>query len=123
MKHPRQKGGRIRRKAIELLQIAGFQVSTVERTGRFIKEKDMFGLFDIAGIKRGCLVLVQVTTNKPHKHTPFQDFSLAFPNGGIEYWQFVWKDNKGWYFFQYKDGEKLDVNSICGEHDFIQKKR
>jgi hypothetical protein len=123
MKHPRQKGSRIRKAAMDLLQIAGFQVAVVERTGRFIKEKDMFGLFDIAGIKRGCMVLVQVTTNRFHKHKPYEEFSLAFPNGGIEYWQMVWKDRKGWYFYQYKDGKTLDMNSIVAEHDTIQKKR
>ena len=50
LKHPRQKGNRNRNKVIEYFRDRGFLVGIVERTGRFIKEKDLFGFGDIIAI-------------------------------------------------------------------------
>ena len=46
----RAKGNRARRNAIEQLQRDGFEVAIVERTGKFIKDKDAFGIGDLLAI-------------------------------------------------------------------------
>ena len=88
------------------MQLAGYLVDTVEKTGRFHKQKDLFGLFDIFCIRKGVAVLIQVTSNKPHKHNDYQEFSKKYHNNGIEFWQWAWIDNKGWKRWQYQMGGK-----------------
>ncbi len=102
------KGNRIQRKAIEELEVSGWLVSKAgQQRGRFTKEKDLFGLFDIVAIKRGTLLLIQLTVNKPHTHKKYIKFSEDFSNEGLEYWQWVWYDRKGWKKFLYRYGEMI----------------
>jgi hypothetical protein len=102
-----QKGWRNRRRAIERLEQMGCVVDTVEKTGKFAKQKDLFGLFDIIGSKKGVSYYVQVTSNTPHTHKPYQDWSLEHSNNGLEYWQWVWYDKKGWRMFNYRFGNVI----------------
>ena len=90
------------------MQFSGFLVDTVEKTGRFHKQKDLFGLFDIFCIKKGSAVLIQITSNRPHPHKPYQDFSKNYHNNGIEIQQWVYYDRKGWRIFEYRMGMKLE---------------
>jgi hypothetical protein len=101
------KGWTNRRKAIEQLEKAGYLVDTVEKTSKFAKQKDLFGLFDIFALKKGNAVLVQITSNRPHFHKPYQEFSKNYGNNGIEYWQWVWYDRKGWVKWEYRFGGKI----------------
>jgi hypothetical protein len=104
----RNKGNRVQREAIACLERAGYRVSKAgQQIGRFTKEKDFFGLFDLGGIKKGELVLVQITCNKPHIHKDFLDFSKEFTNNGVSYWQWVWYDRKGWVKWEYRFGGKV----------------
>lgn len=99
----RSKGNRNRRACITLLEQQGFVVDVVEKTSRFAKIKDLFGLFDIVAISSKKVVFIQVTTNSPHSHQPLSDFKALYPFVGVA--QYVWYDYKGFKVFTYsKDG-------------------
>lgn len=110
MVNPRQKGYRTQYKLIKELEAQGFEVGVVERTGRFIKVKDMFGLFDLVAIHptKG-IHLIQVTTNRPHTHKKFQEFSKKYPEPKVAYRQCVWESYKGWKEYVYIEGKKKEV--------------
>ena len=110
MVNPRQKGYRTQCKAIAALEEQGFLVGVVERTGRFIKVKDLFGLYDLIAIKKGECHFVQVTSNRPHSHKEYQEFSKVYHNNGIQYWQWVHYDRKGWVKFRYIQGAKIQYD-------------
>lgn len=99
----RAKGNRSRRNAIKLLESEGFEVDVVEKTSRFAKQKDMFGIFDLVAISRDRTLFVQISTNTPHPHYNFVDFAVKYPQ--IEVQQWVWKDRKGFEVFSYGEGE------------------
>ena len=101
----RIKGNRIQRKCIELLEDEGFLVDKVEKTGKFQKQKDLFGLFDLIAIKPDVVRLVQVTCNRPHTHKEYLEFSKHYPIASC--YQYVWLDRKGWKTFWYVGGKKL----------------
>ena len=107
----RAKGLRNQRKVIKELQDRGFLVDKVEKTGRFCKEKDLFGLFDLIAIYPGrCASLIQVTTNRPHTHKKYQEFAKTFPRQSIEQW--VYYDRKGFVIFVYNDdGTKTEFDN------------
>jgi len=106
----RSKGSRIQRKLIEELQKVGFIASKVEQTGRFVKQKDLFGLFDICAIDSdGTIHFIQVTCNKPHTHKEYQKFAEVInPQAVISQW--VWYDRRGWKKFFYQKGSKTYVS-------------
>ncbi len=92
------------------MQFAGYLVDTVEKTGRFCKQKDLFGLFDLFCIKKGSAVLIQITTNKNHGHKPYLQFSKDYHNNGIEFQQWVWYNRRGWRMFNYRMGMKIETD-------------
>lgn len=102
MRTGRQKGNRQRRRCITLLEKEGWLVDVVEKTGRFVKVKDLYGLFDLIGLRAisSQIILVQVTSTEPHNHTKLADFKQRFPYVGV--CQYVWKDRKGFdvYFYE-----------------------
>lgn len=105
----RAKGNRVRRKAIEQLQSDGYEVAIVERTGRFIKEKDAFGIGDLLAINERHDIrplLIQVTCNKPHTHKPYIEFNKKYWNT-ICAIQMVWKDNEGFTMYIYGNEGKM----------------
>jgi len=110
MVNTRNKGNRVQRDCIARLQLSGFLVSKVEKGGKFAKEKDMFGLYDLVAIKKGMCLFVQVTCNRPHTHQDYQQFSKDYSNNGIEFWQMIKYDNKGWRNFQYRFGGKIEYD-------------
>lgn len=90
MVNTRAKGNRNRRKIIDLLEKQGYRVAIVERTGRFIKEKDMFGLFDLVAInKYGDIKFVQVATNKPHSHKAFKQFRNDYNQSQSDWHEYI----------------------------------
>jgi len=95
------KGNRIQLKAIKELELDGWLVSKVEKGGKFAVEKDMFGLFDVVAVRRGQCLFVQLTCNRNHPHTQYQEFSKEYHNNGISFEQWVWYDRKGWRKFKY----------------------
>lgn len=96
----RVKGNRARRKCIQELQELGFAVDVVEKTSRFSKQKDMFGLFDLVAIHPdGLPGFIQVTVNRPHPHKKYKEFAKVYPFITVHQW--VWVDYKGWRKFTY----------------------
>ena len=103
----RAKGSRIEKKCIDEITSLGYLVDRVEKKGKFLKAKDLFGLFDIVCIKRGEVIFVQVTCNKQHTHTLYQDFSRTYHNNSLKIQQWIYYDHKGWVVFDYVLGTKL----------------
>ena len=101
MVHTRVKGNKNVRRCIELLTSEGWLVDKVEKTGRFIKDKDAFNLFDLAGIGDDTTLWVQVTSNKPHTHKKYQEFANKYAGPHLLVRQYVWIDRKGWKIFNY----------------------
>jgi len=97
-------GNRTVKKLVDLLEGEGWLVSRVERTGRFIKEKDAFGLFDLLCINKDELLLIQSTTTKPHTHKVYVEFSTKYPVPSVKYEQWVWCKRKGWRRYVYVNG-------------------
>lgn len=106
----RAKGNKIQSKAIKELELTGWKVSKAEQGGRFNKEKDLFGLFDIVSIKKGACIFIQITCNRPHTHKKYQQFSKDYHNVGISFEQWVWYDRKGWVKFKYLLGNKIKTD-------------
>ena len=96
----RAKGNRNRKKTIDLFESDGWTVSVIERSGRHVKEKDCFGLFDLAAFKGHQIAFVQVTSNRPHSHKKFRQWKQNHGKN-VSVIQVVWVDRKGHKFFEY----------------------
>ena len=64
----RQKGTRIRKKCRDMFETHGWTVDVVEKTGKFNKETDLFGLFDLCCVRGHNVAFIQVTCTNPHTH-------------------------------------------------------
>ena len=104
----RVKGNKAVRKAIELLEKNGWLVAKTELGGKFTKEKDMFGLFDLHCIRPTYSAYIQVTCNRPHTHKPYLEFSEKYgsQNPTRIFEQMVWMDRKGFKVYTYDKGKK-----------------
>jgi len=95
--NPRAKGARSVLKCRKVLEKDGWMFDTVEKTGRFIKMKDLWNLFDAVAVKGKYYKFIQVKTNlKGQKwKTPFKEFSKSHGNKyvSIEIW--IWFDRVG----------------------------
>jgi len=67
MVNTRRKGNRTRLEIIKHLIKNGYQVAIVERTGKFIKEKDAFGFVDLIAVNEKEMKLIQAKTNNKGK--------------------------------------------------------
>jgi hypothetical protein len=101
MVNTRAKGNRIVRKVKDIFTNNGYLVDVVEKTGKFIKQKDLFGLYDIICISPHKFYLIQVTTNRPHPHKPYIQFQKKYNKTGLKTEQWVWYDRKGFKVFTY----------------------
>jgi len=102
----RRKGNRNQLKAIKSLEEEGYEVAKVEQKGKFVPIKDMFGLFDLVAINPSNIMFVQVTSNRPHTHKEYLEFSKKYTNPDPLIIQMVWVDRKGWKVFDYSNGKK-----------------
>ena len=112
MKNPRQKGNRVQLKLINYLKSQSWLVSKAEVGGKFVKEKDMFGLFDLVCIKPCTILLVQVTCNTPHTHRKYQEFSNKYANESIWIEQYVWIDYKGFKRYIYYPNNIKEAKNV-----------
>jgi hypothetical protein len=104
----RVKGNRNRRACINELEKAGWLVDVVEKTGRFVKVKDLYGLFDLIAIDKNSTALIQVSSNTPHAHKYLSEFKLKFPHIIVR--QYTWVDRVGWKIFEYThEGKHLII--------------
>jgi len=106
MVNTRVKGNKNQRRCIETLIEKGWQVGKVEQRGKFVKEKDLFGLFDLTCIHKKKVLFVQVTSNRPHTHKLYQHFANQHQCKNILIEQWVWVDRKGWKIFKYRPYKK-----------------
>lgn len=105
MVNTRAKGLRVQRKAINELESKGWLVGIVERTGKFIKEKDLFGLFDLICIDKGCIRLIQIKSNSTGGMLKdIRKFSEEHDHDKLSSELWVHKDRKGW--IKYGRGKK-----------------
>lgn len=105
MSRTRAKGNIARRQIMAHYVDQGYDVAIVERTGKFIKEKDAFGIFDICAWKGEDVAFVQVTCNRPHKHEHYEIFSQTHTTAKIL--QFVKHDGNKWDIFMYSNGQRF----------------
>jgi hypothetical protein len=95
IKHPRAKGNRNRRKAIDYYTSQVWLVDVVEKTGKFVVVKDLYSLFDLIGVKENKTILIQVKTNKPDKLEFFQDFANQYGGDNLLVEMIVYYDREG----------------------------
>ena len=103
----RVKGWRHRREATKYYEDRGYAVAVVERTGRFIKEKDAFGLFDLLAVSKDKVILIQVTSNRPHPHYKLQEFANKYASEHLIIMQLVWIDGDGFKEYYYNGRENI----------------
>lgn len=90
----RQKGGRSRRKVERLFRKWGYLVANVEKSGKFVVEKDLFALsqgedyadkgFDSLALGNGNIVFIQACSNTPKAQAFYRDFAKKYADGYIE---------------------------------------
>lgn len=89
----RKKGNRIRLKCKKMLEANGYSVEIVEKTSRWVKQKDLWGLFDLIAIRPNVTKLIQCKTNQKPNLQPFNDFKQKYPQFDVEV--YIWFDRKG----------------------------
>lgn len=103
----RAKGNRIVRKCMQTLESWGCRVAVVERTGKHIKEKDMFGCWDLVSLHEdGGVCFIQCTGKQAHTHKPFLEFSKKFWRTGIVFQQWCWIPYRHFIVHTYRKGLK-----------------
>lgn len=95
------KGSRIRLQARKELESDGWLVNIAERTGKFISQKDLFGVADLVALKKNTLLFVQVTSSRPHSHWKMRDFAVRYCGQNIMLEQWVWINRQGWKKYKY----------------------
>ena len=108
----RAKGNRVQHKLVQALEAEGYLVAKAEVGGKFVKNKDMFGLFDLCCIRQDNVLFVQVTCNKPHTHKKYQIFANTYANDRVWIEQFVWMDFKGFKKFKYFPSGYKEVEEL-----------
>ena len=108
----RHKGNRARLECIKTLVKDGWAVSIVESTGKYIVEKDCFGVGDVLAFKKTIsketgkfdtiVKVVQCASNRPHSHKMYDAFANRFPGILLEQW--VKLDRHGWKIYKYWEG-------------------
>jgi hypothetical protein len=73
----------------------------VEKTGKFIVEKDLYGLFDLVAIRPNQVLFIQVKTNRPAVQQPYIDFSKKYAGSHFSVNVITWFDRKGFLIQKY----------------------
>lgn len=101
----RSKGNRNVRRCINFYEEElekDWKIDRVERTARYIKEKDLYGLFDLVAVAPGGWVhFVQVKSNTPATQQPFKDFAKKYASRRVYVIVMTWYDYKGWRIQRY----------------------
>mgnify|MGYP001585628053 CR=1 FL=1 len=110
MVRTRAKGNRNRLKVRKWFEEKGYLIDVVEKTGRFVKQKDLFGLFDLCGTKGTEWVLIQVSTNHNHPHQRYLEFSNNHSSSNMRIIQITLKDRAKGLFYEYSLGENISTS-------------
>jgi hypothetical protein len=97
----RIKGNRSVRRAIEYYTKEGWVVDKVEKVGKWILIKDLYGLFDLVGVKNNRTVFIQVKTNLFPKKDLYFEFAKKFGGKNLFVESYTWFDNKGEVVYRY----------------------
>ena len=83
----RQKGYRTVASGRKILMSNGYIYANLEKTGKFLKEKDLFNLWDCLFIKKKIHLFIQFKTNKKGKKwkTPYIEFGKAHGSTHVKY--------------------------------------
>ena len=97
MVNTRKKGQRTVLKGRKILEKQGYLTETVEKTGKYTKNKDLFNLFDLIAIKPNHTKLIQFKTNTKPTLKPYHAFAKTYPQFHIEIW--TWYDYEDFTIF------------------------
>ncbi|MAH50055.1 hypothetical protein CMI37_29820 [Candidatus Pacearchaeota archaeon] len=95
-----RKGWKTVNEGRKMLVKDGWVTADVEAKGRFIKQKDLFGLFDVIAIKPNRTKLIQFKTNQMPSYKPYHIFAKEYPQFEVEIWCKI--NYKGWRIKQIK---------------------
>lgn len=95
-----------------MLKEVGYLVDTVEKTSKFAKVKDLFGLFDVISLKFDHMILIQVTTSKPHPHNKYLKFVKEYGNEYLWIEQWVWIKYYGFNIYKYYPSGKKELKKV-----------
>ena len=111
------KGKRNVVKVKDLFTHMGYIVDDCEKVGRFLKQKDLFGAFDLVALhltEKPCFI--QVSSNVPHVHKKYLEFTETVSKHQI-ICQLTWYDHAGFIGYIYHnnntktivDGRKISM--------------
>ena len=89
----RKKGWRTVNKGRKELSADGWLNASVEFPSKFLKNKDLFGLWDVIAIKPDRTKLIQFKTNRKPTLKKYKEFSDTYHQFECEIW--IWYDRKG----------------------------
>jgi hypothetical protein len=115
-----RKGSRARLECIKILIEDGWATIIGEHPGKYIKEKDAWGVGDVLALKKSIskdtgkfatqMKVIQTTCNHNHPHKLYVAFANRFPGILLEQW--VKMDRKGWKVYKYWEG--------CGKPEVVK---
>ena len=94
----RKKGNTTVRRAIAYYKSQGYLAKDVEKKGRYVKDKDLFGLFDLVVVGVGFTIYVQVKTNRPATRGPLAAWARQWKH---HCHCITWYDRKGFVIQHY----------------------
>lgn len=127
MAKTKAKGYRGVTNCINTFYLTNWEVDKVEKTGKFVKQKDLYGLFDICCITENKLHLVQITHNTPHTHKRYLEFSNKYNVPGVSILQYVMYDKinraRGWIKFYYIKGKIIKTDYRTKSKKLLNQKK
>lgn len=114
------KGNVILKRIKDILEAEGWLVDKVEKTGKFVKHKDLFASyddefgFDQIAIRNGTIILIQAKANCARGNEIFKAFAKEHAHARLRVEQWVWKKrcvkiNAGFVIHKYLDDGQMVV--------------
>lgn len=121
----KRKGQRTVDKAIIYLINHGWTlVDKCEKTGRFVKQKDLFGLFDLVAFRYNAVCFIQVKTNQTGGCVKdIETFALNHKIKGTHYWVMTWYDRKGFKIHKFNMLKKEHIDERNKNFKIIKKEQ
>lgn len=86
MVNNRIKGNRNEAQAVKDLEAQGYLVYRVKGSTKWNTNVDIFGIFDILGIRKNESLLVQVKTNVKPNLRIYEEFHFKYPQFNVQVW-------------------------------------
>lgn len=102
-----------------------YLIDDCERRGRHLKQKDLFGAFDLVALhltEKPCFI--QVSSNVPHTHKKYLEFSRTVSKHQI-ICQLTWFDRQGFigYIYHHNDTKTIVDGRKISIAEFTEKFR